>query len=324
MNIAIVGATGLVGERLVALLCDKFVNDKVRLFGNSSVGNKMKLRNKFVTVESCEKLASANIDYAMFMTPNDVSAQYIPPLVKRGVTCIDNSSHFRLKRDVPLVVPCINGELAKDRKLIANPNCSTIQTVIALNPLKELGLTKVTAVTYQAASGAGKDGLTDLLEERCYGKLRSFRHPLCDNVIPCIGEVLSDGSTVEEQKMMLESRKILNLPRLKVNSFCARVPVSTGHCVFVNAVFKERVDVDRVKCLLQNAPNVLLLDDAKSGLYPMPIMLRNTKYVGVGRITKDPTANAVNMFVVADNLLRGAAYNALEILECIRFRPNAL
>lgn len=315
VNIAIIGATGLVGEKLTQILSDKLPRANVRLFGNTSVGNKVLYRGKETVVEDCEKLLVDLPDYAMFMATNEVSAHYIPKLVARGVTCIDNSSYFRLKRGVPLVVPCINGHQIANNKLIANPNCSTIQVVVAVNALKALRPTKMTAVTYQAVSGAGKAALTDLSEQSCYGKLREFRHPIYDNVIPMIGQMRPDGFTTEERKLTDESRKILDLPQLKVNSFCARIPVTVGHSVFVNLHFKEKVDLEAIRYLLRNAPNVLLLDDAENGLYPMPMTLRNTKYVGVGRLTKDPTANAINFFVVADNLLRGAAYNAYEILE---------
>ena len=314
-NIAIVGCSGVVGEKLVEIVAQQMPAVNVRLFGNTSVGSVVNFRNKPKIVESCDKLTSAKLDYAMFMATNDVSAKYIPKLVKKGVTCIDNSSHFRLHRNVPLVVTCINGDTIGGHRLIANPNCSTIQVVIAVNALLNLEPTKLTAVTYQAVSGAGKAGLVDLNEQNCYGKLGCFRHPIYDNVIPFIGQMRADGFSSEERKLTDESRKILGLPKLKVNAFCARIPVSVGHGVFVNLQLKKRVDLEEIRTLLRNAPNVLLLDDAESGLYPMPMMLRNTKYVGVGRITKDPTANAVNFFVVADNLLRGAAYNAYEILE---------
>lgn len=312
-NIAIVGATGLVGERLVALT-DALPRVRLRLFGNVAVGQTVRLKHGDVTVEDCENLLFSKPDYAMFMAPNEVAARYIPKLVREGTVCIDNSSQFRLKKDVPLVVSCINGVESRGRRLIANPNCSTIQTVVALNPLKRLHPVKLTAVTFQSVSGAGKAALGDWSEQRGYGKLQAFRHPIYDNIIPLIGEPLPDGFTTEERKLLSESRKILSLPRLKVNAMCVRVPVSVGHGVFVNVAFREKFTLDDVRALLKNAPNVLLLDDAECGLYPMPLTLRNTKYVGVGRLTKDPTANAVNFFCVADNLLRGAAYNAYEIL----------
>ena len=319
-TIAIVGACGLVGDKLVDLLADRLTGVNVRLFGNSSVGTRVLFRNKPTVIESCDKLLDGMIDYAMFMATNEVAKEYIPKLVRSGVTCIDNSSAFRLDRDVPLVVPCINGDLIKGKKLIANPNCSTIQVVLAVNALKELQPTKMTAVTYQAVSGAGRAGITDLTKQHCYGQLQCFSHPIYDNLIPCIGKIRENGFTDEEEKLVYESRKILDLPHLKVNSFCVRIPVTVGHGVFVNLHLKEKVDLPRIRSLLRNAPNVLLFDDAENGIYPMPMMLRNTKYAGVGRITKDPTANAVNFFVVADNLLRGASYNAMEILtEALKY-----
>ena len=319
-TIAIVGACGLVGDKLIDLLSDRLLNVNVRLFGNSSVGTRVLFRNKPTLIESCDKLLDGGIEYALFMATNEVAKEYVPKLVRCGVTCIDNSSAFRLDHDVPLVVPCINGELIRGKKLIANPNCSTIQVVIALNALKEMQPTKMTAVTYQSVSGAGKAGITDLTKQNNYGKLQCFSHPIYDNLIPCIGKVEDDGFTDEEHKLLHESRKILQLPRLKVNSFCVRIPVTVGHGVFVNLHLKERVSLSKVRRLLRNAENVLLFDDAEKGIYPMPMLMRNTKYVGVGRIAKDPTANAINFFVVADNLLRGASYNALEILtQALKF-----
>ncbi len=314
-TIAIVGATGLVGEKLTEILQDKLTEYKVRFFGSASVGTRKTFRNKRVTIENCESLTCGGIDYAVFTANEEVALKYVPELVKQGVTCIDNSSAFRLKKDVPLVVPCINGYLIKNAKLIANPNCSTIQTVTAVNAFKSLEPVSMTAVTYQAVSGAGKAGIYDLKQNNGYGKLQCFKHPICDNVIPQIGDVGKDGFTTEERKLLFESRKILDLPRLKVNSFCARIPTTVGHCVFVNLKLKRKFDLTEARELLKNQADVLLFDDPQADVYPMPIMLRNTKYVGVGRLTKDPTANAVNFFTVADNLLRGASYNAYEILE---------
>lgn len=313
ITIGIVGATGLAGEKLVQLV-SALPGVRVKLFGSNAVGTKVKVGKTFAQVDSCDMLLKAPPRYALFMAPNEVAAHYVPKLLKRGVTVIDNSSHFRLKKDVPLVISCVNGSEARGCKLIANPNCSTIQVAICLNALKSLLPVKMTAVTFQSASGAGRDGLADLCEGRGYGKLKCFRHPLTDNLLPCIGEVRPDGFTAEERKLTDESRKILSLPRLKVNAFCVRVPVTVCHGVFVNVVFKERLDVTEARALLKDAQNVILLDDAECGLYPMPLTVRNTKYVGVGRLVKDPTANALNFFCVADNLLRGAAYNAFEIL----------
>lgn len=313
-TLAIVGASGLVGGRLVDIVNDKHPDVAVRLFGNNSVGSKIEVLNRRVTVESCERITYGKIDYAAFMANEEIAKRYVPMLAQTGVTCIDNSSFFRLKKDVPLVVPCINGDTIANSKIIANPNCTTIQVVLAVNALAKLEPVKITVSTYQSASGAGKEGMCDLNNRATYGRLKCFAHPLYDNLIPCIGKQSDKGITAEELKMINESRKILRMPHLKVNSFCCRVPVSVCHGAFVNVQFRNRTDVNAVRNLLLNAPNVLLMDG--EGVYPMPTTLRNTKYVGVGRIYTDPTNNkAINMFVVADNLLRGAAYNAYEILE---------
>lgn len=313
-TLAIVGASGLVGDSLIQIVASKNLNVRVRLFGNASVGKKIEFCGKRLTIEPCEALLDGNIDYAMFMANELVSSKYVPPLAEHGVICIDNSSYFRLKNDVPLVVTSINGDTIKDSKIIANPNCSTIQTVIAVNALRPFEPIKMTAVTYQSVSGAGRDGLIDLERHSGYGSLKCFAHPIANNLIPHIGSSTLRGLTSEEWKLVHESRKILGLPKLKVNSFCCRVPVTRGHGVFVNVTCRQKVNLEEAKRLLEQSPNVLVMDG--ENLYPMPINIANTRYVGVGRITRDPSnAHAINMFVVADNLLRGAAYNAYEILE---------
>lgn len=312
-TLAIVGASGLVGEKLTQIVAGKDLNVNVRLFGNTSVGKKVEMRGKRLTIEPCSNILDGEINYAMFMANEEVAKTYVPTLAQRGVICIDNSSYFRLKRDVPLVVTSINGGLVGGSKIIANPNCSTIQTVIAVNALKCFEPVKLTAATYQSVSGAGKDGIIDLAQKSGYGKLKCFRHPIYDNLIPCIGAINERGLTSEEMKLVAESRKILGLPRLKVNSFCCRVPVNVGHGVFVNLKCRKDIDLDLARELLSSEENILLMDG--EDLYPMPKTIANTKYVGVGRVHIDPTdKRAINMFVVADNLLRGAAYNAYEIL----------
>lgn len=313
-TLAIVGASGLVGEKLISIVADKYLNVNVRLFGNASAGKKAAFGGRRLTIEPCCNLFEGRIDYALFAANEAVAKTYVPRLAKEGAICIDNSSYFRLKKDVPLVVVSINGDLVKGSNIIANPNCSTIQTVIAVNALKSLEPVKMTAATYQSVSGAGKEGLNDLEAKNRYGKLKCFKHPIADNLIPCIGQTGKFALTSEEWKLVNESRKILDMPRLKVNSFCCRVPTTVGHGVFVNLQCRKAIDVNEVRQLLNDEPNVIVMDG--EDLYPMPMTLVNTKYVGVGRICRDPTnPRAVNMFVVADNLLRGAAYNAYEILE---------
>jgi len=321
-TLAIVGASGLVGEKLINIVADKRPPVKLRLFGNASVGKKVEFCGKKLTIEPCCALTDGKIDYAMFMANEQVAQTYVTALSQKGVICIDNSAHFRLKRGVPLVVTSVNGDLIKDSKIIANPNCSTIQTVIAVNALKSLQPVKMTAATYQSVSGAGRDGITDLLSNSGYGKLKCFEHPIADNLIPHIGETKECGLTSEELKLVYESKKILRLPRLKVNSFCCRVPITVGHGVFVNLQCRTKIDVDEARSLLSAEKNIIVMDG--SGLYPMPQTIRNTKYVAVGRISRDPTnEKAINMFIVADNLLRGAAYNAYEILEeCMKLQGD--
>ncbi len=258
----------------------------------------------------------------MFMANEQVAAEYIPKLARQGVVCIDNSTRFRLNKNVPLIVPQINSEKIGQCKIIANPNCTTIQVATALNALIPLQPYAICVATYQATSGAGKDGLADLVEKNTYGRLKSFRHPIFDNLIAQIGEILPNGHTSEEEKMKYESRKILNLPRLKVNAFCVRVPVTIGHGAFVNVKFKQRFSLQQARELLEKQPNVLTFDDVVKGIFPMPTLLRHTHFVGVGRLHSDG-ANGLNMFVVADNLLVGAAYNAYGILKiCMQERTD--
>lgn len=314
-TVAIVGASGLVGSKLTEILADKLPEHKLVLYGNTTVGQKLCYFGKSYTVQDVSKLPYEKTDYAMFMANEEVSQRFVPQLVQKGTVCIDNSSAFRMKKDVPLVITQINGHQIGYCKLIANPNCTTIQIDIALHALQSFGLRSVTAATYQAVSGAGKDGLEDLQQNRSYGKLKSFSHPIFDNVIAQIGNIQSDGFTSEEKKIRDESRKILNMPTLSVNSFCARVPVTVGHCAFVNVKLERDFSVEQVRELLKAEKDVLLFDDCENALFPMPSVLRHTHFVGVGRLHKDDKGDGLNMFVVADNLLRGAAYNAYQILE---------
>jgi aspartate-semialdehyde dehydrogenase len=255
-------------------------------------------------------------DVSMFMANESVAKVYIPQLAKLGVTCIDNSSYFRLQSDVPLVVPSINGHTIGQSKIIANPNCTTIQVAMALDCLKSLVPYKATVATYQAVSGAGREGLADLAENRSYGKLRAFAHPIANNVLPLVGSVTESGYSTEEIKMQNECAKILDAD-IAINCFCARVPVTVGHSAFVNVQFERPFTIEQVTSLLQKGCDILTFDQKDGNLLPMPMCLRGSKYVGVGRIVRDQTTNGINMFVVADNVLRGASYNAYAILQCV-------
>lgn len=314
-NVAIIGASGLVGQCLTEILADKLDCCKLSLFGKTSVGQKVCHFGKTYTIKNLQSLLrDAPPSFAMFMASDDVAKEFVPKLAQLGTVCIDNSAFFRMHGDVPLVVPQINGEKIAFNKIVANPNCTTIQVAVALNALKSLQPCEITVATYQSASGAGKDGLCDLEEKRTYGKLKCFRHPISDNLIPQIGKIQPDGTTSEEQKLKNELRKILDLPQLFVNAFCVRVPVSIGHGAFVNVRFEKKFSLENVRQLLQNEPNVLIFDDVEKEIFPMPSLVRHTHYVGVGRLHTDGHGG-LNMFVAADNLLVGAAYNAYEILK---------
>lgn len=318
-DIAVIGASGLVGLALTEIVTDKLKNCKITLYGESSAGRKLCYFGKNYTVEKTERLAEEQPpDYAMFMASADVAKEWVPRLAQKGTVCIDNSACFRLEKDVPLVVPQINGESIGKSKIIANPNCTTIQAAIALNALKDFEPCEVTVATYQSASGAGREGLDDLAENRGYGKLKSFRHPIADNLIPQIGEILPDGATAEERKLQKELPKILGLPQLYVNAFCVRVPVTVGHGAFVNVRCKRTCEAADVLQLLEKEQNVIVWNNKEQFLYPMPSLVRNTHFVGVGRVFPDGKGG-VNMFVCADNLLVGAAYNAYLILkQCLK------
>lgn len=316
MKIAIVGATGLVGESLCEIVSQKMPKATLQLYGNTSVGTKVTYANRRYIVLPVKDVLENLPDVAMFMANESVSREYVPQLAKRGVICIDNSSYFRLHQDVPLVVPTINGQKVRGRRIIANPNCTTIQVAMALSCLTSLEPYKMTVVTYQAVSGAGREGLEDYRQNRQYGKLKAFAHPIVDNVLPLVGEITPNGYSTEEIKMQKECCKILNIP-IAINCFCARVPVSVGHCAFVNVQFEKPFTLPQVKKLLQGGKDVLTFFEPYDNLLPMPLGIRNSKYVGVGRVFRDQTTNGINMFVVADNLLRGASYNAYEILQLV-------
>lgn len=316
MKIAVVGATGLVGESLCNILARNTPNATLQLYGNKSVGTRVCYGSKWYNILPTKGIFEQLPNVAMFMANEAVAKEYIPQLAELGVTCIDNSSYFRLCKDVPLVVPSINKHTIGKSKIIANPNCTTIQVAMALNCLKTLSPCKATVVTYQATSGAGRDGLQDLQENRGYGKLKAFAHPIANNVLPLVGSITESGYSTEEIKMQNECTKILDR-EMGINCFCARVPVSVGHSAFVNVQFERPFTIEQVHNLLQKGQDILTFDNNTSNLLPMPMGVRGSKYVGVGRVFRDRTSNGINMFVVADNILRGASYNAYEILQCV-------
>lgn len=315
-NIAIIGASGLVGTSLISLLNKHNLPAKYWLFGKQSVGSSVNIAHQQLKIHSIDSIYDYPLDYALFMSSSQVAHQYIPQLVQSGCTCIDNSSYYRLHNDVPLVAPHVNADTIPTHKgIIANPNCTTIQLATLLHALRPLGLDRIVCSTYQAVSGAGREALDDLNNCAQYGSLRAMHHPITDNVIPHIDDFASNGSTLEELKVINESRKILDMPQLAISCMAVRVPISCGHSISVNIQADKSFGIDDVHHLLSMHDNIVLYDNTDKLIYPMPLIARGTNKVYVGRIHRDMSCDkALNCFVVADNILRGASYNALEIL----------
>jgi aspartate-semialdehyde dehydrogenase len=341
-NLAVVGATGAVGTVMCELLSSrKNVWGEIRLIASArSAGRTVVVRGEELTVHALAPEAFDGVDVAMFDVPDEVSAQWAPVAVSHGAVVVDNSGAFRMDPDVPLVVPEINPEQARNRPkgIVANANCTTLAMIVAVAPLhREYGLRELVAASYQAVSGAGQAGvdilydqLSKIAGDRNLGSrsgnvrqavgddLGPFPAPLALNVVPWAGSARENGWSSEELKLRNESRKILGLPDLKVSATCVRVPVVTGHSVAVHAVFGTEVDAEGSREALRHAPGVILVDDPSSAEFPMPIDAVGTDPVWVGRIRRamdDP--RALDLFITGDNLRKGAALNTAQIAELL-------
>ncbi|MDP3769271.1 MAG: aspartate-semialdehyde dehydrogenase, partial [Dehalococcoidia bacterium] len=323
-HVAVVGATGVVGQELLRILEQRrFPVKALRCFASSrSAGKKLQTANGSVTIEELRADVFRGVEFALFSAGAARSRAFAPAAVKAGAVVIDNTSAFRMERTVPLVVPEVNAEaLKRHRGLIANPNCSTIQMVVALKPLHDAAtLTRVVVSTYQSVSGAGASAMREL-EDQTRAVLNggaaaptALRHRIAFNLIPQIGAVLKNGSTEEETKMIRETRKILGLPKLRVAATTVRVPVLVAHSESVNAEFRRPLSVAQARRLLRRAPGVCLVDDAPNGVYPMPVEAQGRDEVFVGRVRKDESVRSgLYLWVVSDNLRKGAALNAVQI-----------
>jgi aspartate-semialdehyde dehydrogenase len=341
-TLAVVGATGAVGTVMCELLSSrKNMWGEIRLVASKrSAGRTLVVRGEKIVVQELAAEVFDGVDVAMFDVPDEVSAEWAPIAVSRGAIAVDNSGAFRMDPDVPLVVPEINPEQSRNRPkgIIANANCTTLTMIVALAPLhREYGLKELVLASYQAVSGAGKDGVDTLMSqlERVSGDrslgsrsgnvrqavgddLGPFPAPLALNVVPWAGSLRDAGWSSEELKIRNESRKILGLPDLKVSATCVRVPVVTGHSVAVHAVFGVEVDAEGAREVLRHAPGVILVDDPAAGEFPMPIDAVGTDPSWVGRIRRsidDP--RALDLFVTGDNLRKGAALNTAQIAELL-------
>ncbi len=327
-NIAILGATGAVGKTMLKVLEERsFPVGEIRLLASEkSAGKEIEFMGIKYKVQPVSPEAFEGIDIALFSAGGSRSKQWAPVAVEKGAVVIDNSSAFRMEDDVPLVVPEVNPEDVKWHKgIIANPNCSTIQMVVALYPIhKAKKIKRVIVSTYQAVSGAGATAIKDLEEEtRAYfeGKYyypEALPNHIAFNVIPHIDVFLDNDYTKEEMKMYHETRKIMHAPDINVSATCARVPVFYGHSEAVVIETENPITPEEARDILKNAPGVILEDDPKNNVYPMPIEVAGKDEVFVGRIRKDLAfENGLSMWVVADNLRKGAATNAVQIAELL-------
>ncbi len=328
MRVAIVGATGEVGRAFLRVLEERnFPVSSLKLFASkNSKGKTLTFKGKEYKVEALEEQDSfKNIDIALFSAGSTVSKEYAPLFVKDGAVVIDNSSYWRMNKDVPLVVPEVNKEDIKLHKgIIANPNCSTIQMVVALKPIYDkYGIERIIVSTYQSVSGAGNKAIVELEEQTkawC-GKKRipapsKLPKRIAFNVIPHIDVFEEDLYTKEETKMLNETRKIMHDENLKVSATCVRVPVFYGHSESVTVETKKDFDLDELKNLLRNSQNIILMDNPQDNLYPVPILVEGRDEVFVGRIRRDRAfERGVSMWIVADNIRKGAATNAVQIAE---------
>lgn len=328
MNVAILGATGAVGREMMKILAERsFPVEELRLLASPrSAGQKLLWQGRELTVQPAEDSAFEGMDIVLGAAENDIAKRFAPAIVKAGAVFVDNSSAFRMDPNVPLVIPEINPEDARRHKgIIANPNCTTIVSLVAINALnQDSPIQSIIASSYQAVSGAGAGGPRELMEE--VELLREgkpihpqvFQYQIAYNVIPQIGGEAYEGYTSEEMKMQNEGRKIMHLPDLRVSCTCVRVPVVRSHSVSLVVRTREKISVRRARELIAAAPGCRLVDDLSSRRYPMPLDTSDQDTVFVGRIREDLTCdNGLNIWCCGDQVRKGAATNAVQIAQLL-------
>ena len=338
MKIAVVGATGLVGSKMLQVLDEQKVkiDELIVAASERSVGKEIVFQGKTYHVISVEDAIEARPDIAIFSAGASASKQYAPLFAAKGTYVVDNSSAWRMFPEIPLVVPEINADtITKDTHIIANPNCSTIQMVMALNPLhKAFDIKRLVIATYQSVSGSGIKGINQLDREELKvnseklkvnlnsslltlnSSLPAYPHPIYRNILPHGGDFCDNGYTTEEEKLVNETRKILRAPQIAVTATVCRVPVTGGHSEAVNVEFNKPFELDEVRRLLEQTPGVVVQDDPAHNLYPMAITAYDKDEVFVGRIRRDfSIENGLNFWVVSDNIRKGAATNAVQIAQ---------
>ncbi|MEP7376231.1 MAG: aspartate-semialdehyde dehydrogenase [Chitinophagaceae bacterium] len=321
MKVAVVGATGLVGTKMLQVLAERNfpVTELLPVASEKSVGKEIEFKGKKYKVVSMTDAIAAKPAVALFSAGGSTSLEWAPKFAEAGITVIDNSSAWRMDPTKKLVVPEINADaLTKEDKIIANPNCSTIQMVVALDPLhKKYGIKRIVVSTYQSVTGTGVKAVTQLMNERngIKGEM-AYKYPIDMNAIPQIDVFLDNGYTKEEMKMVKETCKIMRDDSIRVTATTVRIPVMGGHSEAVNVEFGKDYKLDEVKSILSASPGVVVVDDLPNQLYPMPMDAHEKDEVFVGRLRRDETqANTLNMWIVSDNLRKGAATNAVQIAE---------
>jgi len=327
MKVAVVGATGLVGTKMLQVLAERNfpVTELIPVASERSVGKEVEFKGKKYKVVSMADGIAAKPAVAIFSAGGSTSLEWAPKFAEAGITVIDNSSAWRMDPTKPLIVPEINADiLTKNDKIIANPNCSTIQMVVALNPLHiKYKANRIVVSTYQSVTGTGKKAVDQMMGERdkavkgLNGEYEmAYKYRIDLNVIPQIDVFLDNGYTKEEMKMVNETKKIMRDDSIRVTATTVRIPVMGGHSEAVNVEFENDFDLSEIKALLQSAPGVVLVDDPSTQQYPMPMDAHEKDEVFVGRLRRDETQpNTLNMWVVSDNLRKGAATNAVQIAE---------
>lgn len=322
MKIAVVGATGLVGTKMLEVLAERNfpVTELIPVASERSIGTTVTFKGKQYAVVGAASAIAMQPDIALFSAGGSTSLEWAPKFAAAGITVIDNSSAWRMDPDKKLVVPEVNAHvLLETDKIIANPNCSTIQLVVALQPLhKKYSIKRIVVSTYQSVTGTGKKAVDQLMNERSgvSGEM-AYAYPIDMNAIPHIDVFLENGYTKEEMKMVNETKKILGDDTIRLTSTTVRIPVMGGHSEAVNVEFENEYDLDEVRTLLASAPGVKVIDDVKNLQYPMPLIhAHNSDFVFVGRLRRDETQpKTLNMWIVSDNLRKGAATNAVQIAE---------
>ena len=321
MKVAVVGATGMVGEIMLQVLAERNfpVTELIPVASEKSVGKEIEWKGKSYKVVSLQTAVDLKPEIALFSAGGETSLEWAPKFAAVGTTVIDNSSAWRMDPSIALIVPEVNAHvLTKKDLIIANPNCSTIQMVMVLKPLHlKYKIKRVVVSTYQSVTGTGVKAVEQLMNERAgIDGERAYPYPIDLNVIPQIDVFLENGYTKEEMKMILETKKIMEDDRIQVTATTVRIPVMGGHSEAINIEFENDFDMATIKNILANSPGIVLQDDPKNLIYPMPLTANDKDEVFVGRLRRDESqANTLNCWVVSDNLRKGAATNAVQIAE---------